>query len=83
VALVAEILTKIVQKVFADQPVLGPAPAVIQRIYNDFRWESFLKLDPAMGTKKMEFLLDRVFELYDQHKPQGATSVRINVNVDV
>ncbi len=83
VALVAEILTQIVQKVFADQQVLGPAPAVIQRIYNDFRWESFLKLDPATGTKKMEFLLDRVFELYDQHKPQGASNVRINVNVDV
>jgi primosomal protein N' (replication factor Y) len=83
VAIVAEILTQIVQKVFAGQPVLGPAPAVIQRIYNDFRWESFLKLDPATGTRKMEFLLDRVFQLYDQHKPQGASAVRINVNVDV
>jgi primosomal protein N' (replication factor Y) (superfamily II helicase) len=83
VSLVAEMVTKIIEKVFNGHQVLGPAPSVIQRLYNDFRWECFVKLNPTTGTKKMEFMLDQVFTVYEKHKPQGASTVRINVNVDV
>lgn len=62
--------------------VLGPAPAVIEKMYNDFRWESYLKVSPDTGTQKMEYLLDRLFKQYDLGKPKGASAVRINVNVD-
>lgn len=83
VAEVAEHFSQTLIKVFSGSAVLGPAPAVIHRLYNDFRWESFVKLDPSTGTRKMEFLLDRLFHYYDQSKPAGSSQVRINVNVDV
>lgn len=83
VAEVAQHFSQVLVRVFSGNAVLGPAPAVIHRLYNDFRWESFVKLDPSTGTRKMEFLLDRLFHFYEQSKPAGSTQVRINVNVDV
>ena len=83
VAEVAQSFTELLTRIFSGAPVLGPAPAVIQRLYNDFRWESFVKLDASMGTKKMEYLLEALFDAYDKRKPIGSSNVRINVNVDV
>ena len=83
VAEVAQSFTELLSRIFSGAPVLGPAPAVIQRLYNDFRWESFVKLDASMGTKKMEYLIEALFDAYEKRKPIGSSNVRINVNVDV
>ena len=64
------------------EPVLGPSPAVIVKMQNFFRWESFIKIDPSNGANAIEQLIDKTFESYEQQKPDGASSVRINVNVD-
>lgn len=64
------------------EPVLGPSPAAIVKMQNFFRWESFIKVDPSNGANAIEQLMDRSFERYDEQKPDGASSVRINVNVD-
>ncbi|WP_372633560.1 primosomal protein N' [Fodinibius sp.] len=63
-------------------PVLGPSPAPISRMQNYYRWESLVKIKPDNGAGAIEQLLDRTFERYEKHKPRGASSVRINVNVD-
>ena len=62
--------------------VLGPSPAAISKMQNFFRWESFVKIDPSNGAGAIEQMLDKAFEHYNQQKPRGASSVRINVNVD-
>lgn len=62
--------------------VLGPSPAAIAKMQNFYRWETFIKIAPANGASSIERMLDRAFALYDERKPQGASSIRINVNVD-
>lgn len=80
---IADIFTNVVSQLLKDQQVLGPAPSTIYKLYDDFRWESFVKLDLAFGPKSIESALAKIFEVYDKVRPAGATSVRINVNVDV
>ena len=63
-------------------PVLGPSPAAIVRMQKYYRWETIVKISPSNGAGAIERLLDRTFSRYDELKPDGASSVRINVNVD-
>lgn len=80
---VAEIFTESLTEVLGTtESVLGPSPASITKMQNYFRWESFIKIDPSNGAGAIEQLIDETFNLYDQQKPKGASSVRINVNVD-
>ncbi len=74
-----DILTEAVES--AD-PVLGPTPSPVVRVQKYYRWESVLKVDPRNGAAAIERLLDKVFNRYEQRKPEGGSSVRINVNVD-
>ncbi|GAA5521941.1 primosomal protein N' [Aliifodinibius salicampi] len=64
------------------EAVLGPSPAAIARMQNFYRWESLLKIKPSNGASAIERLIDQTFERYENRKPKGASSVRINVNVD-
>jgi primosomal protein N' (replication factor Y) len=82
VAQVAEAFTRILAAVMQGHAVLGPAPAAIVKIYNDYRWESLVKLNLSVGPQKMEAMLNRVFELFEKQRPEGASTVRINVNID-
>ncbi|SMO36293.1 replication restart helicase PriA [Fodinibius sediminis] len=66
----------------SEDPVLGPSPAPIARMQNYYRWESFIKIKPTNGAGAIEQLIDRTFDRYEKDKPKGASSVRINVNVD-
>jgi primosomal protein N' (replication factor Y) (superfamily II helicase) len=63
-------------------PVLGPAPAAIHRVKNEFRWECLVKLPVDLGAATIEHLLDQAFAAYETGKPKGASKVRITVNVD-
>ena len=62
--------------------VLGPTPSAITKMQNFYRWESFIKIDRTNGASVIEQMLDKTFDHYDKRKPKGASSVRINVNVD-
>jgi primosomal protein N' (replication factor Y) len=80
---IAEVFTGILAQVFRGIPILGPAPATIFKLYDDFRWEVLLKLDLGMPVAEMEYRLDRAFELFTAQGIPGSSTVRINVNVDV
>ncbi|WP_148899058.1 replication restart helicase PriA [Fodinibius salinus] len=80
---VAQVFTESLIKVLGQSgPVLGPSPAAIGKMQNYYRWETFIKIKPGNGAGAIEKLIDDVFDDYDEHKPQGGSSVRINVNVD-
>lgn len=80
---VARIFTEsIIEIVGGFESVLGPAPAAIAKMQKYYRWETMLKINPANGARAIEHLLDQVFNRYDDQKPEGASTVRINVNVD-
>lgn len=63
-------------------PVLGPSPAAIVRMQKYYRWETIIKIRPSNGAAAIERLLDETFNRYNKQKPDGASNVRINVNVD-
>ena len=71
VAIVAEAFTRVLASVMKGHAVLGPAPAAIVKIYNDYRWESLVKMHVNIGPQKMEALLRTVFERYEKQKPEG------------
>ena len=80
---VAETYTECLTEVLGSfDSVLGPSPAAIAKMQNFYRWESFIKIDPTNGASAIERMLDKTFNLFDQRKPKGASTVRINVNVD-
>ncbi|MDZ7659543.1 replication restart helicase PriA [Fodinibius sp.] len=80
---VAETFTDCLTEVLGSfDSVLGPSPAAIAKMQNFYRWESFIKINPKNGASAIEQMLDRTFDLFDDRKPKGASSVRINVNVD-
>ncbi|MFH5831361.1 primosomal protein N' [Halalkalibaculum sp. DA3122] len=79
---VAHAFTRCLREIAGQYPVLGPSPAAITRMQGFVRWESMLKLDPQLKTSEIEQLLERTFDYYDQEKPKGTSSVRINVDVD-
>ena len=80
---VAETYTDCLTEVLGSfDSVLGPSPAAIAKMQNFFRWESFIKIYPSNGASAIEKMLDNTFDLFDDRKPKGASSVRINVNVD-
>ncbi|WP_138431839.1 replication restart helicase PriA [Fodinibius saliphilus] len=80
---VAEAFTESLIKIIGkSESLLGPSPAAIARMQNYYRWETFIKISPDNGATAIERLIDATFEHYDKQKPKGASSVRINVNVD-
>ncbi|NGP89562.1 replication restart helicase PriA [Fodinibius halophilus] len=80
---VAEAFTEsLITTLGKSEAVLGPSPAAIAKMQNHYRWETFIKISPDNGATAIERLVDATFDHYDQHKPKGASSIRINVNVD-
>lgn len=80
---VAEVFTDCLMETLGEtNSVLGPSPAAIAKVQQYYRWETLLKVDPANGAGAIEQMLDVTFEAYADKKPNNASSVRINVNVD-
>ncbi|MDZ7681197.1 MAG: primosomal protein N' [Fodinibius sp.] len=80
---VATTFTESVTEILGSfESVLGPSPSAITKMQNFYRWESFIKIDRTNGAGVIEQMLDKTFDHYDKRKPRGASSVRINVNVD-
>ena len=82
VAKVAHTFSRCLKMAEDKYPVLGPSPSTIVKMQGFYRWECMMKINPGLKAYGIEKLLDNVFDLYDKEKPRGASSVRINVNVD-
>jgi primosomal protein N' (replication factor Y) (superfamily II helicase) len=82
VARIAEVFSSELTTVMRGQHVLGPAPAAVVKVQNDFRWETLVKMSLDIGPRKTEALLDEAFDRFSKHELPGASTVRINVNID-
>lgn len=79
---VAELMTSLVTKLPGAEAVLGPSPSVIERMNGLWQWECSMKIDPARNELRIERMLDRLLERFEEKKPPGSGGVRIAVDVD-
>lgn len=82
VAKVAYTFTHCLKTIADSRSVLGPSPSTITKMQGWIRWECLVKMETSATARALEHFLDRIFDLYESKKPDGASSVRINVNVD-
>ncbi|WP_234570587.1 replication restart helicase PriA [Rhodohalobacter sp. 614A] len=82
VQLVANRFCDAMRKVTGEASVMGPSPSVIEWMNGQYQWEANIKLKRTYNAHVIEKLLDSIFEQYESMKPKGASSVRINVDVD-
>lgn len=68
--------------VTGEEVVLGPSPSVIEWMNGQYQWEANIKLSRSFNAHAIEKLLNDIFEKYEGMKPKGASTVRINVDVD-
>lgn len=79
---VAHKLSDVLQKSRPDLIQMGPSPAAIYRTKNAFNWELNVKIPVGWGARRIEEMLDEVMGIYEEQKPDKASRVRININVD-
>lgn len=82
VQMVADKFCDAMRLITSDEVVMGPSPSVIEWMNGQYQWEANIKLNRSMNAHAIENLLDAIFEKYNSMKPKGASSVRINVDVD-
>lgn len=82
VAQVANTFAHCLRAIAGSRAVLGPSPSTIVKMQGWIRWECMVKFEKNAPATFIEHFLDRVFDYYESQKPKGASSVRINVNVD-
>lgn len=82
VGTVAHVFTKCLENIADDAAISGPAPAAVAKMGGWFRWECNAKIDTDRGARFIEKMIDETFSLYGNNKPDKASRVRINVNVD-
>lgn len=68
--------------VVGQQTVMGPSPSVIEWMSGQYQWEAHIKLSRNYNAHTIEQIIQSIFDNYHQIKPKGASSVRINVDVD-
>lgn len=80
---VAEQFTQCLKRAMPKrEAVLGPSPAAIVKLKKYYLWESLVKVDPSWGASTISRLINHANAYYESQKPKGASSVRININVD-
>ena len=79
---VAFIFCDAVGSVLGQHIVMGPSPSVIEWMSGQYQWEAHIKLDRNYNAQTIEQIIQAIFDRYQQIKPKGASSVRINVDVD-
>lgn len=82
VQMVAERFCDAMRTATDTHAVMGPSPSVIEWMNGQYQWEANIKLKRSHNAFAVEHILDSIFEKYDSMKPKGASSVRINVDVD-
>ncbi|MDR9446517.1 MAG: primosomal protein N' [Balneolaceae bacterium] len=78
----AQALGQALRQHAGESNVLGPAPALIERIQNRTHWQVSLKVDPQSKASQLYPFLDRIIQQVEGIKKQGWSSVRLNVDVD-
>ena len=78
----AFLLRDVINVVLPDAEILGPTESVIPWMNRNFFWELTLKINPEKGGNFIETLLEKVMEIYEQNSGEGASTVRVNINVD-
>lgn len=68
--------------VLGQHTVMGPSPSVIEWMSGQYQWEAHIKLSRTYNVNSIEQIIQSIFDFYHQIKPKGASSVRINVDVD-
>ncbi|MCH8556553.1 MAG: primosomal protein N' [Balneolia bacterium] len=76
----AEQFTRVMEQSGTPWPVLGPTPDVIEKMNDEYRWVTMMKLPPDIKTAKLERLCDYFYTWYDKTKPDGASTVRITLS---
>ncbi len=76
----AEQFTAIMKQAQTGWPVLGPAPDAIERMKDEFRWITLMKLPAGITTAQLEKICDYFWKWYEKTKPEGASTVRITLN---
>jgi len=51
-------------------------------MYGMYQWEAQIKISPKASAKKIEFLVNQIYNRYEAGKVKGSGNVRITVNVD-
>lgn len=78
----AQALGQALRQHAGESNVLGPAPALIERIQNRTHWQVSLKVDPQSKASQLYPFLDRIIQQVEGIKKQGWSSVRLNIDVD-
>ena len=76
----AEQFTRVMQQAGTPWPVLGPTPDVIEKMNDEYRWVTLMKLPADIKTAKLERLCEYFYTWYDKTKPDGASTVRITLS---
>ncbi|MCH8485444.1 MAG: primosomal protein N' [Candidatus Cyclonatronum sp.] len=76
----AEHFTAVMQGAKTGWPVLGPAPDAIERMNDEFRWLTLMKLPPGIGTAQLEKVCGYFWEWFEKNRPEGSSTVRITLS---
>jgi primosomal protein N' (replication factor Y) len=76
----AECFTEVMRKSGTDYPILGPAPDAIEKIKDEYRFLSIMKLPASIKTAKLETLCVHFLRFYDAYKPEGSSKVKITLS---
>jgi primosomal protein N' (replication factor Y) len=76
----AECFTEIMRKSDTDYPILGPAPDAIEKIKDEYRFMTIMKLPASIKTARLEKLCEHFMKYYDTYKPEGSSKVKITLS---
>tara|TARA_R100001143_G_scaffold63588_2_gene72797 strand:+ start:50448 stop:52874 length:2427 start_codon:yes stop_codon:yes gene_type:complete len=68
--------------VLGQHTIMGPSPSVIEWMSGQHQWEAHIKLSRNYNAEMIEKIIQSIFDYFLKIKPKGASSVRINVDVD-
>ncbi|MEO1020931.1 MAG: primosomal protein N' [Bacteroidota bacterium] len=75
-------MTSILERAAPQLSLLGPSPSTIPWMNQNYFWELLVKIEPTRGDQFIAHFLDSVTREYEKQAKQGASAVRLNINVD-
>jgi primosomal protein N' (replication factor Y) len=79
---VSRLVGDVLRERTSPEAVLGPSPAVIERVQRKTHWLATLKVDPRVPAGRMSAMITGILDEVERRLPEGGTSVRISVDVD-
>lgn len=76
----AERFTEVMHKSGLDYPILGPAPDAIEKIKDEYRFLTLMKLPASIKTDRIETLCTHFMTYYEKFKPEGSSKVKITLS---